>query len=126
VLVAHVAWVERSFLGRAFSRQGVRLREPILDTFELGRLLALERDGSFAPSDLSELAGSLALPVHRPHHALGDALTTAQVFLALATHLDALDHETVRSLARAPQRAKTSTARRRSRVGANGSSSHTT
>src|ERR1700690_3405562 len=46
VLVAHVAWVERSFLGRAFDRQGVRLREPILDTFELGRLLALTRNDS--------------------------------------------------------------------------------
>ena len=43
-----------------------------------------------APS-LSVLARSLNLPVHRPHHADGDALTTAQVFIALATHLETLE-----------------------------------
>jgi DNA polymerase-3 subunit epsilon len=47
---------------------------------------------------------SLGLPTHRPHHALGDALTTAQVFVALATHLNAFSTETVRSLARAKTR----------------------
>ena len=106
VTVAHVAWVERSFLGRALSRQGIRLREPILDTYEMGRLLATTRHDSPPPLDLSDLAESLALPVHRPHHALGDALTTAQVFLALATHLDELSPETVKSLARARARAR--------------------
>jgi len=106
VLVAHVAWVERSFLERAFQRQGIRLREPVLDTHELGRLLAIARHGPSAPSTLSDLAQSLALPVHRPHHALGDALTTAQVFLALATHLEEFGAETVKSLARANQRVR--------------------
>ena len=105
VLVAHVAWVERSFLTRAFERQGIRLREPILDTYELGRLWALARQKPPAPRELGELAQSLSLPVHRPHHALGDALTTAQVFIALVNHLDELRSETVKSLARAAQRA---------------------
>ena len=105
VLVAHVAWVERAFLRRAFARQGIRLREPIIDTYELGRLLSVLRGEDAAPRSLDELAERLDLPVHRPHHALGDALTTAQVFLALATHLDAFAPETVRSLARARQRA---------------------
>ncbi len=104
VLVAHVAWVERSFLTRAFERQGIRLREPIIDTYELGRLWALARQQPPAPRELGELAQSLSLPVHRPHHALGDALTTAQVFIALVTHLDERRSETVRSLARAEQR----------------------
>jgi hypothetical protein len=37
--------------------------------------------------------------VHRPHHADGDALTTAQAFIALATHLEAFrDPLTLRSL----------------------------
>jgi len=44
------------------------------------------------------MARALGLPVHRPHHADGDALTTAQVFLALATHLDVLERQTVGSL----------------------------
>ncbi len=104
VMVAHVAWVEQSFLGRAFERQGIRLRRPILDTYELGRLWALARSESSPPMELGELAQSLSLPVHRPHHALGDALTTAQVFIALVTHLDELSSETVQSLARAAQR----------------------
>jgi len=53
---------------------------------------------------LGELASSQSLPIHRPHHALGDAITTAQVFIALVTHLDELSSETVQSLARAAQR----------------------
>jgi DNA polymerase-3 subunit epsilon len=105
VLVVHVAWVERSFLGRALTRHGVRLHEPILDTCELGQLLATTRNDATAPRSLDELATSLNLPVHHQHHALGDALTTAQLFLALATHLEEFTPETVRSLARANQRA---------------------
>jgi DNA polymerase-3 subunit epsilon len=104
VLVAHVAWVERSFLRRAFRRQGVRLREPILDTNSLGRLLAFARETMPPQRTLAELALSLNLPVHRQHNALGDALTTAQVFIALATHLDHFSPETVQSLASADER----------------------
>ena len=104
VLVVHVAWVERSFLGRALASHGVRLHEPVLDTCELGQLLASIRNEARAPRALDELAMSMNLPVQRQHHALGDALTTAQLFLALATHLEEYSHETVRSLARANQR----------------------
>jgi DNA polymerase-3 subunit epsilon len=49
---------------------------------------------------LSDAARDLGLPVHRPHHADGDALTTAQLFLAVATRLDAREPQTVGSLAR--------------------------
>jgi DNA polymerase III subunit epsilon len=105
VPVVHVAAVERAFLGPALRRQGVRLREPLVDTNVLGRVWLYERDGD-APArlSLSGLAAALELPAHRPHHAMGDALTTAQVFMALATHLDAIGAETVRSLARAGER----------------------
>ena len=44
--------------------------------------------------------GTLGLPVHSPHVAEGDALTTAQLFLALATHLDQMEPQTIGSLAR--------------------------
>ena len=37
---------------------------------------------------LAAVARRLGLPSHRPHTADGDALTTAQVFLALGAHLD--------------------------------------
>jgi len=104
VAVAHAAWVEELFLRRPLARQGVRLRKPLLDTSELGRLLAYARREPRAPTSLDELATSLRLPVHRPHDALGDALTTAQVFISLATHLDRIGPETVRSLADAKER----------------------
>ncbi len=107
VLVAHVARVERSFLSPVLRRQGIRLREPLLDTYELARLLAFERHGPRPPHSLDDIARDLKLPVHRPHHALGDALTTAQVFLALASHLEQFGPETVRSLGRARERVQT-------------------
>jgi DNA polymerase-3 subunit epsilon len=105
VLVAHSASVERAFLGAAFRRQGIRLRGPVLDTAVLGRLMMLGR-GEWPPRNLSlgSLAAMLGLPEHRPHHALGDALTTAQVFLSVASHLDEKGPETVGSLSRAPAR----------------------
>jgi DNA polymerase-3 subunit epsilon len=47
---------------------------------------------------LSRLAAVLGLPGEDPHHALGDALTTAKAFIALASHLDAESPQTVGSL----------------------------
>jgi len=107
ILVAHAAIVERAFLGEVLRRQGVRLREPVLDTVALGRLLMAVR-GADSPRflPLGELVRYLHLPEHRPHHALGDALTTAQAFLAIVSHLEAQEPETVGSLARAPDRLK--------------------
>ena len=103
--VVHVAGVERGFLGPALRRHGVRLRRSMIDTNVLGVLWLHERDGD-APHDvsLSDLAVALGVPVHAPHVALGDALTTAQVFIALAMHLDARHPETVRSLTTAGRR----------------------
>ncbi len=106
ILVAHAAWVEQSFLSSVLRRQGVRLRHPVIDTQQLGRLLARQSGRHAVRPSLHELAETLGLPSHRPHHALGDALTTAQVFLALAAHLDTSVPETVRSLALAKERAR--------------------
>ena len=105
ILVAHAAWVERAFLRRALRPRGARLHRRIVDTAALGRLWLSERDGSTPRTlALGDLARELALPVHRPHTAAGDALTTAQAFIALATHLDTLKGETVRSLAAGQRR----------------------
>jgi DNA polymerase III subunit epsilon len=109
-LVAHVAPVEVGFLHPALDSRGLALRNPVIDTAalaeELRRLrrqppLAQEREpepGPVSSPGLSRVARSLGLPVHRPHHADGDALTTAQVFLALATHLEEFGEVTVGSL----------------------------
>lgn len=103
-LVAHVAAVERGFLGSALSSRGLELNNPWVDTAALDRELRRLRRSQPAGSDpigLSDLARSLGLPVHRPHHADGDALTTAQAFIALATHLESFeDPLTLRSLER--------------------------
>jgi DNA polymerase III subunit epsilon len=97
VLVAHTAWVERMFLGRALSGR-LRLDVPFVDTAPLAwRHLGLPPDPERSP-ELEKLAQRLGVPVHTPHHALGDALTTAQVFLVLARHLAARGDGTVRAL----------------------------
>jgi DNA polymerase III subunit epsilon len=90
VLVAHAAWVERAFLRAALQRRRVRLRGEIVDTLALGRLHLLDRDDVLPPAlSLDRLARELGLPVHRRHTASGDALTTAQIFLALAARREA-------------------------------------
>jgi DNA polymerase-3 subunit epsilon len=99
VLVAHVAWVERGFLQTALRSEGLRLAEPVLDTASLA-IEVLGIGGADDPPELAEVARRLGLPVHRPHVAEGDALTTAQVFLALATRLDRRETQTVDTLSR--------------------------
>jgi DNA polymerase III subunit epsilon len=103
--VVHVAAVERGFLRPALRGQGVRLRGPMVDTSVLGLVWLHERDGGGPRRvSLEELAAALGLPSHHPHDAVGDALTTAQVFVALATHLDARRAETVLRLSTAGRR----------------------
>jgi DNA polymerase III subunit epsilon len=105
VLVFHSAAIDRPFLRQALRQKGVRLRNTFVDTEVLGRLWLYERDGHlYGRLPLGDLASALSLPAERPHDSLGDALTTAQVFIALATHLDALRPETVSSLVRASNR----------------------
>jgi DNA polymerase III epsilon subunit-like protein len=68
----------------------------------LARLWLAERDGA-APArmTLGELAAACGLPAHSPHTAVGDTLTTAQLFIATAAKLDALAPQTVQRLANA-------------------------
>ena len=102
-MVAHVAAVERSFLGAALAEHGLELRNPIVDTAVLDReLRRLRREpaANHQPIALGTMAHDLGLPTHRPHHADGDALTTAQAFIALATHLEAVGYQTFGSLMR--------------------------
>jgi DNA polymerase-3 subunit epsilon len=98
VLVAHAAWVEQAFLNRAFAEHGTRLRGPIVDTAALAREARVALAGREGEPSLERLARGLKLPVHTPHHALGDALTTAGVFLALVSRLDLQEPQTVKNL----------------------------
>jgi DNA polymerase-3 subunit epsilon len=99
ILVAHVAAVERAFLRFHRGRLERRLPRPEVDTALLWRLLSIQRGhGDPGQRSLADLTASLGLPAHRPHEAEGDALTTAQAFLALATHLEAHGYGTVAAL----------------------------
>lgn len=104
VLVAHAAWVERAFLRRAFQARRVPVPRTVIDTAALARAAGMAAVGASAEPSLERLARDLGLPGHEPHHALGDALTTAEVFLALSTRLDAKAPQTARSLASASRR----------------------
>ncbi|MBV9000741.1 MAG: 3'-5' exonuclease [Solirubrobacterales bacterium] len=99
VPVFHTAAVEMGFLGRQFGRRYVRL-PTAADTEVLGRRWLRHRDGSAATDwmSLAGLADALGQPAEAPHHALGDALTTAKAFIALASLLDAVTPQTVGSL----------------------------
>ena len=104
-LVAHHAAVEQAFLGAALRQMGLRLRGPVIDTAVLARVWLAERDGLLPPRlALGGLARLCGLPVHSPHTAIGDALTTAQLFVVAATQLDARSPQTVGRLARAHTR----------------------
>lgn len=88
-LVAHAAWIERAFLKRALRATSHQVDLRLLDTAALARHLGLANsDGAYEPS-LEGLSLAAGLPVHTPHHALGDAQTTAQLFIVYAARLEA-------------------------------------
>lgn len=100
-LVAHVAWIERGFLEAALRPLRLHLPKPALDTAAIAsHVLDAERELPDRPMRLADAARRFGLPVHRPHVAAGDALTTAQLFLALAAHLERDGEQTVASLAK--------------------------
>lgn len=101
VLVAHVAWVERTFLQRWLGPLGWQAPRHVVDTDVLARL-ALARAGKPPMREhiaLGAAASLHGLPEQSRHHALGDALTTAQLLLALAS--DGGEERTLRDLEKA-------------------------
>jgi DNA polymerase III subunit epsilon len=97
VPVFHTARIEAAFLERQFARRHLRL-PAAADTEALGRRW-LEVRGEAVPAlSLGRLADALGQPAEAPHHALGDALTTAKAFVALASLLDAREPQTVGTL----------------------------
>jgi DNA polymerase-3 subunit epsilon len=87
-VVAHCAWIERSFLRRAFRRSYLTFSSPMVDTAVLARrILGIDLEPGQTVS-LEYAATELGLPVHSPHHALGDAVTTASLFIALASRVE--------------------------------------
>lgn len=88
VILAHAAWVESAFLKKRLANLNFDYSKRLIDTASLARACEIVgADMGHEPS-LEILARTLKLPVYSPHHALGDALTTAIIFLALATEIE--------------------------------------
>jgi DNA polymerase III subunit epsilon len=95
VLVVHVAAVDLAFLDAAMRRTwGCPLAATVLDTARLAAALEHRLRLTRWPDlrrptwRLAELAGAHGLPTHPDHDPLHDALTTAELFLALASRLE--------------------------------------
>ena len=85
-LVAYAAEIEVAFLDRLCRQLG---RPRPRSTIDVLALAAADSElGPPRSSGLANLAERYGVPVARTHHALGDALTTAQLFLVLATRLE--------------------------------------
>ena len=103
-LVAHAAWIELSFLNRFFAKSRRRWKAAI-DVLDLASRLATLEGAAARPSSkrLVDLAARYDVPPAPTHHAFGDALTTAQLFLVLATRLERYGFVSVRDLLAPPR-----------------------
>jgi DNA polymerase-3 subunit epsilon len=94
-LVTWWAGVEAAFLDKLY---GGGVRSWMKRAVDV-RKLVLELEGEAAATlTLTDAAGRLGVPVASPHHALDDALVTAQLFLVTATRLAGMGKGTVRDL----------------------------
>lgn len=88
VVIAHAAWIENAFLKERLKNLELDYSKRMIDTASLARACDVVEDDIDHEPSLELLARTLKLPVYSPHHALGDALTTAIIFLALATEIE--------------------------------------
>jgi DNA polymerase-3 subunit epsilon len=101
VLLMHWKPLDMAFLDRAFRRTGrARLRTPVIDTVALlsrleRRQRVIDPEAAPLPTDLAGARAMFGLPRHVEHHALYDALATAELFLVLRHRLEL---ETLREL----------------------------
>jgi DNA polymerase-3 subunit epsilon len=95
VLLLHFARLDMGFLKLAGSRIQPRWRPPaVIDTVRLlarlgHRRRQLDPYVDSLPTDLTRARAEMGLPGHLRHHALFDALATAELFLALRSRLGA-------------------------------------
>jgi DNA polymerase III subunit epsilon len=92
VVIAWSSWVEASFLARTLGGRKGSWERHIVDVRRLVLWLdALDGRGHGAAADttLAQNAERFGVPLERAHHALWDAFVTAQLFLVLASRLEA-------------------------------------
>ena len=79
VIIGHNVAFDMRFFEMKETRTGIRFRNPVLDTLLLAQFVHPHQN----EQSLEAIAERLGVPVTGRHTALGDALTTAQIFLAL-------------------------------------------
>lgn len=91
LLLVHHAAIETGFLQRACRElYGGDFIAPLIDTERLARRRYEKRHQAFNPRDLRlfNLRRHYRLPRYSAHNALSDALSTAELFLAMAADMD--------------------------------------
>ena len=101
-LLTWVADVEIGFLRAVFGRPWWWWRRRTIDVVDLVRAHAQDQQAPVSPGEggLSATARRYGVPVEDAHHALNDALMTAELFLVLATKLSVLGWPRIRDLVR--------------------------
>jgi len=90
VLLVHYNNIEQGFLDAACRRlYGSPFIIPIIDTLALGHRILVRRNHALSTNALRlfNLRDLYKLPVYRAHNALNDAMTTAELFLALEAEI---------------------------------------
>ncbi len=94
-LIAHNVPFDMGFLNAELKNNGRPiLRNPVIDTVELSRILFPKAPGY----KLSQLAAYLNIQHDDPHRAVSDAYVTAKLFLKLKAKLKSLPYETLAHL----------------------------
>ena len=89
-MLVHYKKIEQGFLDAACRKYyGSPFLIPIIDTLELGQRVLLRRNHAIEPHNLRlfNLRNDFNLPQYRAHNALCDALTTAELFMALESEI---------------------------------------
>ena len=104
-LLTWVAEVEIGFLRGVFGGSWWWWRRRTVDVIDLARVHARAQGTVIPPGEasLSATAKRYGVPVEDAHHALNDALMTAELFLVLATKLSVLGWPRIRDLVRTSQ-----------------------
>jgi DNA polymerase-3 subunit epsilon len=109
-LITWFAEVEAAFLAKIFGGSRKRWMRRSVD---VRRLVASLEGDEHGPLTLATCAERYSIPVADPHHALDDALVTAQLFLVMARKLANHGMQSVADLADAPSPSPPNLARAR-------------
>ena len=105
-IVTWVAQVEANFLATVFGGGSLSWLRRTIDTYRMARALEhLEGGDPASVGRLDATADRYGVPVEEAHHALDDAVMTAELFLVLATKLSAPGDDRLKSLRRIARRA---------------------